>query len=107
MEHIRRVRTIPVAVSKVIPIIPVDLDEDDSDDAGADTPLDNETPEQATRRIEAKYRARATSPLRAIRFFCVMCMGGAPKAIAGCTAPTCALYPFREGKNPYQKRASK
>ncbi len=55
-------------------------------------------------RIEAKYRARATSPLRAIRAFCVICMGCQPKVVAQCSAPTCPLYHYRMGKNPYQKR---
>lgn len=56
-------------------------------------------------RIEAKYRARATSPLRAIRTFCVLCMGCQPKMVAKCSAPKCPLYPFRMGKNPFQKHS--
>lgn len=38
------------------------------------------------------------SPLRSIRRFCVYCMGGQAQHIAGCTAPTCPLYPYRSGR---------
>ena len=54
--------------------------------------------------IEARYRERATSPLKAIRAFCVLCLGCQPRMVVKCTSPTCVLYPFRMGKNPYQKR---
>lgn len=67
---------------------------------------EGETAQQAQDRIEAKYRERATSPLRAIRAFCVLCMGAQPKEVAKCTATTCALYEFRAGKNPYQKHTT-
>lgn len=58
-------------------------------------------------RIESKYRERATSPLRAIRAFCVLCMGCQPKKVTSCDAVDCALHPFRRGKNPFQKHAKK
>ena len=66
--------------------------------------LPEESVQDAQDRIEKKYRARATSPLRAIRAFCVLCMGAQPKEVAKCTATTCVLYPMRLGTNPYQKR---
>lgn len=58
-------------------------------------------------RIESKYRERATSPLRAIRAFCVLCMGCQPKKVTSCDSVDCALHPFRQGKNPFQKHAKK
>ena len=58
-------------------------------------------------RIEQRYRDRADSPLRAIRAFCVLCMGCQPRMVADCTATACVLYPFRFGKNPFQKHTKK
>lgn len=55
-------------------------------------------------RIEEKYKKRAKSPLKAIRAFCVICMGCQPRQVAFCTAPNCVLYPFRFGRNPFQSR---
>lgn len=68
---------------------------------------EGETEQQAGDRIEAKYKARATSPLRAIRAFCVICVGCYPREVAKCTATNCALHPFRYGTNPFQKRKAK
>lgn len=64
---------------------------------------EGESTNEAQDRIEAKYRVRATSPLRAIRAFCVLCMGAQPKEVAKCTSKRCPLFLFRAGKNPYQK----
>jgi len=38
------------------------------------------------------------SPLKAIRKFCVECMGFQVSEIIKCTAPLCPLFPFRQGK---------
>lgn len=65
---------------------------------------EGESVQDAQDRIEEKYRTRATSPLRAIRAFCVLCMGAQPKEVAKCTATDCVLYPMRMGTNPFQKR---
>lgn len=72
-----------------------------------DTRGEDETAQEAGDRIEAKYKARATSPLKAIRAFCVICVGCYPREVAKCTAVDCALHPFRHGKNPYQKHTPK
>lgn len=66
--------------------------------------LPGEKLQEAQDRIEDRYRARATSPLRAIRAFCVLCMGAQPREVAKCTAYGCVLYPMRNGTNPFQKR---
>ena len=47
---------------------------------------------------------KITSPLKAIRCFCVECMGGQVLEVKDCTAPNCPLYAFRMGKNPYRSR---
>ena len=47
---------------------------------------------------------KITSPLKAIRCFCVECMGGQVREVKDCTAPNCPLYAFRMGKNPYRSR---
>ena len=44
-----------------------------------------------------------TNPVKAIRAFCLDCCGGSSMMVKGCSAPDCALYPFRFGKNPYRK----
>lgn len=65
--------------------------------------LSGETEDEAAARIEAKYRDRAKSPLKAIRAFCVLCMGCQPREVGKCQAFECVLYPFRFGRNPYGK----
>lgn len=47
---------------------------------------------------------KATSPLKAIRFFCLDCCGGSSNEVKLCTAPNCALYHFRFGKNPFRAK---
>lgn len=47
---------------------------------------------------------KITSPLKAIRCFCIECMGGQVREVKDCTAPNCPLYAFRMGKNPYRSR---
>ncbi len=38
------------------------------------------------------------TPIKAIRAFCVYCMGNQVKLVEGCTAPECPLFPFRNRK---------
>lgn len=45
-----------------------------------------------------------TSPVKAIREFCLQCCGGSAVDVRGCTSTMCPLKPFRFGKNPYVKR---
>lgn len=44
------------------------------------------------------------SPLKAIRAFCIDCMGGQVREVKLCSSEKCPLYAFRMGKNPYRKR---
>ena len=45
-----------------------------------------------------------TSPLKAIRAFCIECMGDQVREVKGCTSTNCPLHAFRMGKNPYRSR---
>ena len=45
-----------------------------------------------------------TSPLKAIRAFCIECMGGQVTYVKDCTSKTCPLYDLRMGKNPHSTR---
>jgi hypothetical protein len=47
-----------------------------------------------------------TPVLRAIRAKCLDCSGGSHAEIADCLVKTCALYPFRMGRNPWRVEAS-
>lgn len=67
--------------------------------------VEGETDVQKANRIEAKYIARATTPLRAIRAMCVQCTGVQPKRIAECTSTGCALHPFRMETNPFHSKS--
>ena len=49
------------------------------------------------------------SPAKAIREFCIECMGGrdnkgSMKLVRECVSKTCALFEFRLGTNPYHKQ---
>ena len=58
-------------------------------------------------RIIARYKARISNPLTAIRAFCVECMGGAPQSVSDCPSKTCSLWNVRMGKNMYDARVVK
>lgn len=45
-----------------------------------------------------------TSPVKAIREFCLDCCGGVSGEVKLCPATKCTLYPFRFGKNPYRAK---
>lgn len=44
------------------------------------------------------------SPLKAIRLKCLECSCGSSNEVKLCPVTKCALYPFREGHNPYTKK---
>ena len=48
--------------------------------------------------------ANQTSPVKAIREFCLSCVGGSAAEVKKCHTGACPLNPFRFGKNPYIKR---
>ena len=52
---------------------------------------------------------KVKSPAKAIREMCIECMGsreneGYLKLISDCGSPDCALFEFRFGKNPYNRK---
>lgn len=53
---------------------------------------------------EKRYRDRITSPLTAIRAFCVSCKGGSPKQANRCEKMECPVWPFRLGQNSFYGR---
>lgn len=44
------------------------------------------------------------NPVKAIRQFCLACVGGSANEVKLCTGVRCALYPFRFGTNPYRQK---
>ena len=48
-------------------------------------------------------KSKSTTPLDAIKDFCMECCGYQRDEVKKCSAPMCALYEFRFGKNPYRK----
>lgn len=44
------------------------------------------------------------SPLQSIKIFCVECMGGQQRLVKDCPSKNCALWEYRNGKNPNRKR---
>ena len=51
--------------------------------------------------LESAYSGEA-SPRKAIKAFCLECVGYDRKAISGCTAPSCPLWLYR----PYQNEGA-
>jgi hypothetical protein len=49
-----------------------------------------------------KDRKPIRSPIKAIRAFCVECMGDNVREVKYCTSPECWLFPFRFGRNPFR-----
>lgn len=44
------------------------------------------------------------SPLKAIRLKCLECSCGSSNEVKLCPVTKCALYPFREGRDPYRAK---
>jgi len=44
------------------------------------------------------------NPMRAIREKCLDCTCQQPVEVKECTVKTCALHPFKMGKNPYRAK---
>lgn len=88
----------PIKIYRTKPTTPY-VDEDDIEA----NKRRGETDYDVISRILAKYRRKARSPLKAIRGFCIHCMGGYVREVARCTATKCLLYPFRMGRNPFGK----
>lgn len=48
--------------------------------------------------------AEIRNPVKAIKAFCVDCMGGSYNEVKQCPSERCALHPFRTGRNPYRQK---
>jgi hypothetical protein len=46
---------------------------------------------------------RPMSPSKALRLKCLDCCVGSPAEVRACTAIKCPSWPFRMGRNPYNK----
>lgn len=44
-----------------------------------------------------------TNPVKAIRAYCLSCVGWSANEVKLCPCTDCELYAFRFGKNPYRK----
>ena len=55
-------------------------------------------------KVIKRYKARVKNPMTAIRAMCIDCSGGSLKEVTECKITTCALHPFRHGKNPFHKK---
>lgn len=42
-----------------------------------------------------------TSPIKAIKAYCIGCCGGITNEVKSCAISDCELFPFRFGKNPF------
>ena len=61
-------------------------------------------PEKELKEVLNKWHP-LTSPLRAIRCFCVeICVCGSAHEVKECISTGCPLYAFRLGKNPHLRR---
>ncbi len=47
---------------------------------------------------------RKQNPVRAMRSFCLSCMGGDSAQVRKCTSPACSLFPYRLNRNPFTDR---
>ncbi len=50
-----------------------------------------------------KTDADISTPIKAIKIFCIECCGGNKSYVKECTSTKCSLYDYRLGKNPNRK----
>ena len=72
-----------------------DENQTENDDLEMETDENEETANTPGKRI---------SPIKAIRLKCVECSGGSRHEVSLCSIESCALYPFRFGKNPFKPK---
>ena len=51
--------------------------------------------------MENKEKKVITSPLRAIRQFCIQCSGDSPREASACPEEKCPLWNFKTGHSPF------
>lgn len=62
--------------------------------------LSEQEPESLARLREAWANAEDNNPYKAIRMFCIDCMGSSTKLVAECSSGGCPLWKFRFGCKP-------
>lgn len=45
-----------------------------------------------------------TNPVKAIRAYCLSCVGGSPYEVDKCPITDCPLFSFKYGKNPFRTK---
>jgi hypothetical protein len=51
----------------------------------------------------AEFHSHGGTPLKAIKRRCLDCSGYSKAEVRNCHHVTCALYPFRQGRNPNRR----
>lgn len=54
--------------------------------------------------VVARYKGKVDNRASAIRAFCVECCCGVLSEVRNCAVTKCALYPFRNGEDPFRKK---
>jgi hypothetical protein len=54
-------------------------------------------------KVIKRYKSRVRNRTTAIRAHCIECSGGSIKEVTECRITTCALHPFRLGKDPFRE----
>jgi hypothetical protein len=56
---------------------------------------------------DGSTRKLTLTPIKAIRYNCLECIGWGPSDVEDCRGFYCALYPYRFGTNPERKGVGK
>jgi len=59
--------------------------------------------EHTVRKKEGGTKEVSLTPIKAIRYQCLECMGWSAHDARNCTSKFCSLYPYRLGKSPEHK----
>lgn len=51
-----------------------------------------------------KEKKPITNPVKAIRAYCLSCVGGSSNEVDKCPISECPLHSFRHGKNPFRTK---
>lgn len=63
--------------------------------------INKDTGEKMTElNMKDRFKVHHATPLKAMRAFCIQCMGHQPGLVKGCKTESCPLYPYRMGHRP-------
>lgn len=91
-------KVIPIAAAAPVPNPKAYVPSDDGDGGSG--------PKVDYKAVIEKYKAKVTNRGSAIRAFCVECSGGALSEVRECQVKKCALYPYRMGVDPNNKKTA-